>query len=172
MLAMEHVRVIDQLERHIGVFRGLLEGRTQSEQRWLETPEKWSLQIMVCHLYDEEREDFRARVKHVLETPDQPMPKIDPQAWITERRYMEQDYDQKLQAFLDERARSVEWLRSLNAPKWSNAYQHPKVGPVSAELLLANWLAHDQHHIRQINAQNHALLAINSGQPLDYAGTW
>ena len=27
---------------------------------------------------------------------------------------------------------------------------HPKAGPLSARLLLANWLAHDQLHVRQM----------------------
>ncbi len=100
------------------------------------------------------------------------MPKIDPQAWITERRYVEQDHGTVLSAFLAERSRSVAWLRGLIAPKWTNAYIHPTVGPITAEFLLANWVAHDLHHLRQVNAMRYAYLKATCGVGLDYAGQW
>jgi hypothetical protein len=169
---MDQSRVIDRLERNADVFRALFQGTPADELRWKPAPEKWCLLEVICHLYDEEREDFRARVKHVLETPEAPMPKIDPPAWVIERKYMEQDFNAMLDKFIAERARSITWLRGLKDPKWTNAYQHPTVGPVSADLLLANWLAHDLHHIRQINNLRHDHLAATSEQPLDYAGKW
>jgi hypothetical protein len=33
-------------------------------------------------------------------------------------------------------------------------------------------VAHDQHHIRQLNNLRYAYLAANSTMPLDYAGPW
>lgn len=169
---MEHTRLIDQLERHGRLFAELFAGASPEEQRHCAEAGKWCLLEAICHLLDEEREDFRARLKHVLETPREPMPGIDPQAWITERGYMEQDYASVLKRFLDERVASVAWLRGLKAPDWKSSYQHPKVGPISAEFLLANWVAHDLHHIRQVNAMRYAYLKESSGVGLDYAGQW
>ena len=150
--AMDHAHLIDQLERQGKLFAELFGGTDHEEQLHRAAPGKWCLLEAICHLRDEEQEDFRARVKHVLETPDLPMPKIDPQAWITDRRYVEQDFATVLKDFLAERGKSVTWLRSLGAPNWKSFYLHPKVGPISAEFLLANWVAHDIHHIRQVNA--------------------
>ena len=169
---MDHARLIRQLARHRHLFEHLLSGATPEEVHHRAEPGKWCLLEAVCHLHDEEREDFRARVRHVLETPELPMPKIDPQAWITERKYMEQDHPTMLAKFLAERDRSVTWLEGLRAPKWTNAYLHPKVGPITAEFLLANWVAHDLHHIRQVNAMRYAYLKESCGVGLDYAGTW
>lgn len=169
---MDHAHLIHQIARHRRVFEHLLAEASTEEQRHRTAPGKWCLLEAVCHLYDEEREDFRARVKHVLDTPDAPMPTIDPQAWITERRYMEQDYVARTAMFLEERDRSIAWLTDLAAPKWANAYDHPKVGPISAEFLLANWVAHDIHHIRQVNAMRYAFLKHTCGVGLDYAGQW
>ena len=169
---MRHASLIHHLARHRGVFGHLLSSADPEEQRWRAAPEKWCLLETVCHLYDEEREDFHARLQHALETPDTPQPPTDPPGWMTSRKYMEQDYTPMLTKFLAERDRSVAWLQGLHAPKWSNAYQHPKVGALSAEFFLANWVAHDLHHIRQINAMRYAYLAATCGVRLDYAGTW
>ena len=169
---MDRPYLIDRLARHRVVFSAMFTGLTPEEIRWKASPEKWCALEIICHLYDEEREDFRARLSYTLATPEQSWPKIDPQAWITERMYMEQDFATVLGNFIQERDKSVEWLRGLYDAPWANAYLHPKVGPVSCELLLTNWVAHDLHHIRQLNNLRYGYLKSISTVPLDYAGTW
>lgn len=169
---MDRTYCINQLERHRDIFKQFFSGLTPQDLRWKPAPEKWSLLDVLCHLRDEEREDFRARLDHILTTPDGPMPKIDPVAWVTERRYAEQDFDTTLGEFLRERDRSVQWLRDLKDPKWSNVYMHPKVGPVSCDLILVNWVAHDLLHFRQITKLRYDFLPTITGEALDYAGAW
>lgn len=144
----------------------------EEDVRWKPAPDKWCLLEVVCHLADEEREDFRARVRHVLTTPGEALPPIDPQGWVQERKYISRAYNDMVEIFLEERKASVAWLQSLNQPNWANAYQHPKFGPLTAELFLANWLAHDYLHIRQILGLKHGLLRLRSTQDLSYAGEW
>lgn len=127
---------------------------------------------IVCHLYDEEREDFRARTRHVLDTPLEALTPIDPVGWVVERQYMQQEYAAMLGKFLEERQQSVTWLQSLQSPSWDNAYIHPKFGPLTAKMFLTNWLAHDYLHIRQIDRLKHQYLEHISGEKLDYAGGW
>jgi hypothetical protein len=170
--AMDRALLIAQLERHAGVFSALLTDLPTAEARWKPLPEKWCPLEVACHLLDEEREDFRARLRSTLETPEAPWPKIDPPAWVTERRYMEQDLATVLNAFLAERAGSLSWLRTTENAAWTNAYIHPKVGGVSCELMLTNWVAHDLHHIRQLTNLRYAYLKAHTIVPLDYAGTW
>ncbi|MEO8068373.1 MAG: DinB family protein [Flavobacteriales bacterium] len=169
---MQRARLIEQLAQQSDVLRAILTGMTAEEYQWKPAPEKWCALEVTCHLHDEEREDFRTRLKQVLERPDLPFPKIDPVAWVGERKYMEQDFNEMLLAFLRERALSVEWLRGLADAPWSNVYMHPTVGPVSCGLLLTNWVAHDLHHIRQLNNLRYGYLATISTVPLDYAGKW
>ena len=169
---MDRSHLIMQLARHQDVFRALFTGLDPEEIRWKPAPEKWCALEIICHLHEEEREDFRARLRSTLETPGHPWPKIDPQAWVAEREYMEQDFGATLRKFLHERERSVEWLRGLTNAPWSNAYSHPTVGPVSCDLLLTNWVAHDLHHFRQFNNLRYGYLRSNVSVPLDYAGTW
>ncbi len=169
---MDRSYLIDQLARHGEVFRAHFIGLTLEEANWKPAPEKWCALEIVCHLYDEEREDFRARLAHVLNTPHDAMPKIDPAAWVMERQYIEQDFDAVLAKFLHERSASITWLRSLTDAPWNNFYLHPTVGPVSCDLLLTNWVAHDLHHLRQLINLRYAYLKNHASVPLDYAGTW
>jgi len=169
---MDHNKIIAELQKNGAVFRQLLENVHGPEIKWSQGPEKWCLLEIICHLHAEELEDFRTRVKCVLEDPEKPPPSFDPLAWVKERNYKEQDYNKVLEKFLRERENSVNWLQSLNNPNWKNTYQHPKLGPMSAELFLTNWLAHDLLHIRQITRLKYDFLKAATGINLDYAGNW
>jgi len=169
---MNEKQIIDHLEHNAVVFKSLLETVPETMYRWKPGPDKWSLLEIVCHLYDEEREDFRTRVKLTLEDPGKPLPLFNPLQWVTEREYAKQDYFFKLLDFLTEREKSIEWLRSLREPAWDNSFKHPKLGPMSARLFLNNWLAHDYLHIRQINKNKYLYLKEHVKTSLDYAGNW
>jgi hypothetical protein len=169
---MNYKPITQELSKNINVFKGLLSGLTEEEYVWKPNPNKWCMLEIICHLYDEEREDFRTRTKLVLETPEEALPPIDPTGWVQERRYMEQNFDDKLNAFLKEREQSIDWLQSLQSPNWDNAYNHPKFGPMTAKMFLSNWLAHDYLHIRQITRLKYDHLGTITGENLNYAGSW
>jgi hypothetical protein len=62
---------------------------------------------------------------------------------------------------------------ALKSARWENAYVHPKLGPLSARMLLANWIAHDLLHTRQLIRLHHEWLAQQlAPETLDYAGPW
>jgi hypothetical protein len=164
--------LIENLSQNREVFRSLLAGLTPELYRWKPAPDKWCLLEMVCHLRDEEVEDFRTRVRVTLESPDTAPPPIDPVGWVQSRDYIGQDYEAELGAFLAERADSVAWLRGLVDPHWDHAYQHPALGRLSAHLFIHNWLAHDYLHFRQITRLKYQYLAAISGEDLSYAGDW
>ncbi|HYD22465.1 MAG TPA: DinB family protein [Flavipsychrobacter sp.] len=169
---MQYDHIVSELSRNKNVFRDLFSGLKEPQIRWSQAPGKWCLLEIICHLYDEEREDFRARVAHILNDATKEMPKIDPVAWVTERKYIEQNYDEMTAKFVAEREKSIEWLQSLQNPDWQLFYRHPKVGPVSAELIFTNWLAHDYLHVRQITRLKYDYLKAHTAVPLDYAGEW
>ena len=169
---MDYNKITKELERNKDVFSKLLSGLPKAQYLWKANPEKWCLLEICCHLYDEEREDFRTRTKYVLETPDLPLPTFDPVKWVTDRAYIQQNFDMVLDNFLKEREKSVEWLRSLTNPKWENAFNHPKFEKMTAELFLTNWLAHDYLHMRQILNLKFDYLDQLTKEPLTYAGNW
>ena len=170
---MDHESIILKLAANRLVFAGLLAGVDKKEYLFRPAENKWCLLEIACHLHDEEREDFGYRLKHTLESPEKPLPGIDPEGWVSERNYMKKDYFKTVDAFLAEREQSVEWLRTLKSPNWKNAHNHPKFGPLPAEMFLSNWLAHDYLHIRQILRIKYNYLKDNvEDVKLKYAGKW
>ncbi len=164
--------IIEELKRNKTVFKDILENLPQEQYSWRFNPDKWCLLEIVCHLLDEEREDFRQRVRNILINPELPLNSIDPVGWVKLRKYIERDYDTVLKDFLNERENSIKWLQHLENPKWENVYKHPKLGNLSSKMIFANWLAHDYLHIRQILKLKYEYLKNISGDELNYAGEW
>lgn len=163
---------INELSKNGKVFKDLLTDLSDEELYWKPDSGRWCLLEIICHLYDEERDDFRARVLHVLNTPELPLPLTNPMAWVTERKYINQDYKNMLEKFLHERENSVEKLNSLDNPNWENFIEHPKHGKLRAKMFMTNWVAHDYLHIRQIIKLKYDYLEHLTGENLLYAGEW
>jgi hypothetical protein len=163
---------VTELTHNAGAFHQLLHGSTPEEYLWRPAENKWCLLEIVCHLLDEEKEDFRARVHHILHTPDAPMTPIDPQGWVQSRKYLEKDFEESLAEFEKERIASTQWITQSANMRWGNEHQHPTLGTLSAKMMLANWVEHDYLHLRQILNLRHALLLHKSRVSLDYAGNW
>ena len=164
--------IIAQFQRNSKVFYSLLKNEDQDLSLWKQTPEKWCLLEIVCHLYDEEIHDFRFRTQWVLEKPNQVPPPFNPLNWVIDNQYMQQDFNEMLEKFIHEREQSIIWLKTLKTVNWENAFEHSKLGTMSAKLFLTNWLAHDYLHIKQILKLKYDYLMYNSGENLDYAGQW
>ncbi len=164
--------IILEMTRNRDIFRHLLSNTPEETYLWRPQAQQWNLLEILCHLCDEEVDDFQARTRQALENPEEPFVAIDPEAWVSSRNYAEQNYEAKLKEFLIARDSSLQWLRrQMNAP-WEQAFLHPELGPLSAGQLLANWLAHDYIHLRQIMKIKRAHLAAISGEDLSYAGNW
>lgn len=145
---------------------------TPEQARWKPNPQDWSILEVINHLYDEEREDFRQRVDYLLHR-SVPFPAIDPQGWVLARQYNQRDWTASLDNFLGERRQSLYWLRNLANPNWHELYDRPPLGSVSAGDMLADWLAHDLLHLRQLIELHWAYLAQQARLiALDYAGGW
>lgn len=169
---MVHRNIIENLLKNSAVLKSQLQGKSKEEYTFKPIPDKWCMLEVLCHLVDEEKEDFRTRVEYVLRDPNEQLPMFDPTKWPESRNYLAQDYDSKVTEFLAERTKSIDWLEALNNPQWNNAFQHPKRGPMSAEFFLANWLAHDYIHIRQLNRLAFEYLQHHSKTDLSYAGNF
>ncbi len=170
---MNFSKIVDALDRFRVVLPALVSGLDDKAVRWRPPNGHWSVLEIVCHLMDEEVEDFRKRVELTLRDPAEPWPPIDPEGVAVSRAYNEQQMDEVLQRFLDEREKSVRWLRELENPDWDHAYEHPRFGPIQAGEVLAAWAAHDQLHVRQI-AKRLFEMCQQDAEPygVHYAGDW
>ncbi|NNE27122.1 MAG: DinB family protein [Saprospiraceae bacterium] len=169
---MIHQFYITEFEKNLNLFRVLFDTRDQDYIHWKRDENAWSLLEILCHLRDEEIEDFRHRLQFVLEGKAGLPPKIHPQEWVTERSYSTQNFALVKTTYFEERRKSLNWLASLNKPQLDQFYNHPSLGKLNGHHFLNNWLAHDYLHIRQITRLRYDYLAHVSGIDLGYAGTW
>ncbi len=161
-----------ELAYGVEIVRQLVAGVSQAEARFKPTPETWSILEVVCHLYDEEREDFRPRLDIALHRPEEKWQKIDPAGWVTTRKYNDRDLGQTLDGLLTERENSLTWLHGLAEPNWDAEYPAP-FGPIKAGDLLASWVAHDNLHTRQlVELRRNRIVQLADPYRVQYAGDW
>src|SRR5919109_1395132 len=119
---MEFSTLYQELQNSTEMIRALLSGITQEEAQVKPHPESWSILEVICHLYDEEREDFREHVDFILHRQHEEWHQIDPQAWVTQRNYNEQDFVEMQRKFFAERRHSLEWLMEMSNADWDTVY--------------------------------------------------
>ncbi len=141
--------------------------------RWKPDANSWSMLEVICHMADEDRQDFRPRLKSLLfdEPVGSSITRIDPPAWVLECKYNDSDLSDSLSDFRLERQESLRWLRELPAD-----LQLDRTAPdrdISAGQVLYSWLAHDYLHLRQITRLHYDFLILETPPyDLGYAGTW
>jgi len=169
---MEFKLLFDELVNSTEMIRTLLAGVTQDEARLKPGPESWSVLEVTCHLCDEEREDFREHLDFILHRQNEEWHQIDPQRWVTERKYNEQAFNESKEKFFAERQKSLEWLKGLANTNWDKTY-NSEYGPVSAGEMFASWVTHDNLHIRQlVELRRRRIEDITKPYAIVYAGGW
>jgi hypothetical protein len=141
----------DELGRMPEALAHLLGGLDAAGWRARPAPAEWAPVEIVCHLRDEETEDFGARVRVVAEGGAAFVP-IDPERWAVERRYHEADGPAALADFRARRAASLAFLATLVPERLTAAVTHPRAGALSGLDILAAWVAHDRLHLAQLAA--------------------
>lgn len=133
-------------------------------------PSEWAPIEIVCHLRDEEAEDFGARLRVVLAGGLAFVP-IDPERWVEERRYREADPGEALQAFRERRMASLAFLESARPEALSSGLEHPRLGRLSGVDLLTAWVTHDRLHLAQLAGTLARLWAVRwAPARAEYAG--
>lgn len=169
---MDFKALYQELQNSTEMIRALLAGVTPEEARVKPDAESWSILEVVCHLYDEEREDFREHLDFILHRQDEDWHGIDPQAWVTERKYNEQGFTEMQEKFFAERQQSLDWLTEISSSDWETIYTS-QYGSVSAGEMFACWVAHDNLHIRQlVELRRLRIENITKPYEIEYAGEW
>lgn len=166
--------IIDRLERFTETFPAIVAAFHPDDIAWKPDPESWSVLEIVCHMADEEAEDFPTRVFLTLQDPSLDWPPIDPEGWAISRGYLAQDLQTQLARWTTLRTQSIKALRALENPDWSSTKQHNQFGPMVAIDLLGAWSAHDALHLRQLAKRLHQLASRDAGpdSTTRYAGDW
>jgi hypothetical protein len=161
-----------ELQNSTEIIRALLAGVEPEAAHLKPDAESWSFVEVLCHLYDEEREDFREHLDFILHRQSEEWHMIDTEAWVTERKYNEQNFAGMQAKFFAEREKSLAWLKGLLNPDWEKTFTSG-YRTISAGEMFACWVAHDNLHIRQlVELRRSRLENITSPANLEYAGDW
>jgi hypothetical protein len=159
-----------ELGRLPAALHALLDGVDGGTSRLRPAPSEWSPVEIVCHLRDEETDDFGARVRAVLDGRDRFAP-IDPERWVEERRYRDDGIALALADFCARRQASLELLAGLDPERLRAAIALGNGGRLSGLDLVVAWATHDRLHLSQL-AATLARLWADRWLPLraEYAG--
>jgi hypothetical protein len=159
-----------ELARFPVVLDALLNDLDATSWRARPAAAEWAPVEIVCHLRDEETEDFGARLRVVLAGGERFTP-IDPERWAIERRYLEDDGPRAFGTFREKRAASLDMLATAAPSRLTPVVAHARTGGLSGLDILAAWVAHDRLHLAQLGATLARVWAVRWA-PLhtEYAG--
>src|SRR5688572_23997657 len=170
---MKFQELYNEMVQSTEIIRAMLSGVSQQDAQIKKSPKVWSILEVTCHLYDEEREDFRKRLQFILGDQQGKWPFIAPAMWVTTHKYSEQNLNKMKTKFFKEREASLAWLKTIRNSDWDIRYQVKKGRIISAGEMFASWVAHDNLHIRQLTELRRRLIEQKSKPyPIGYAGDW
>jgi DinB family protein len=140
-----------QLAQLPALLDGLLAELDDAAARRRPSPREWAPVEIVCHLRDEETEDFGARVRAVVAAETR-FVRIDPEAWATERRYLDEPLPPVLSDLRARRTATLGYLGGLDAECLRQAVPLRDGGSLSGLDLVVAWVAHDRLHLIQLAA--------------------
>jgi len=140
-----------ELARFPLVLDALLKDLDAAGWRARPAPAEWAPVEIVCHLRDEEVEDFGARLRVVLDGGER-FTTIDPERWATDRRYLADDGPRALAAFRERRAATLGSLVGIAPARLTAVVEHRRTGGLSGLDILAAWVEHDRLHLAQLGA--------------------
>jgi len=159
-----------ELARLPGVIDALLTELDDETWRGRPAPAEWSPLEIVCHLRDEEADDFGARIRVIAERGTRFVP-IDPERWATERRYAEDDPRAAVSELKRRRRENLAVLALLDPMSLTHVVDQPQLGKISGLDLIAAWVTHDRLHLTQLTATLARLGAERwKGLRTEYAG--
>ena len=133
-------------------------------------PTEWSPLEIVCHLRDEETDDFGARIRVIAEGGAEFVP-IDPERWARDREYEADDPRLAVMSLKQARRENLAFLALLDPMKLTHVVDQPRLGKLSGLDLVAAWVTHDRLHLTQLTATLARLGATRwSGLRTEYAG--
>jgi hypothetical protein len=152
------------------ILDGLLSDLGDATWRARPATNEWSPLEIVCHLRDEEQEDFGARVRVVVEGGTSFVP-IDPERWARERNYREDDPQTALTAVKQGRRDNLAFLSLMDPARLTHVIDQPRLGKMSGLDLIAAWVTHDRLHIAQLGSTLARIGADHwKGLRTEYAG--
>ncbi len=113
------------------------------------SPGKWSAYEHAVHLSQSDVA-FRARLEHILSTPEPFIEVIENSAEDEAGAMLEIDLDESLERYVRERAALVERLKKLSPDEWQKTAEHEAFDHYSVWIMFRHLLNHEMLHAYRI----------------------
>ena len=119
---------------------------------WHPAPGEWCVKECVGHIVEAERRGFNGRIRTILAQSEPRLSGWDQEAVERARNDCQRRAADLLAEFSAIRTDSVALVQNLTPADLQRGGTHEKVGYVTVENLLHEWLHHDRNHFRQAQA--------------------
>ncbi|MBV9583223.1 MAG: DinB family protein [Chloroflexi bacterium] len=136
---------------------------------WHPAPGEWCAKECLGHILEAERRGFNGRVRTILAESRPDLLGWDQEAVERERKDCDRNLGDLLAEFHAVRDDSIGLVRALRAEDLERG-THEKVGYVTVENLIHEWLHHDRNHFRQVQANVQAYVWSAMGNCQRFAG--
>ncbi len=141
--------LISALETAPGVIIPLIREVPPQILRRRPSPTKWSAYEHACHLSQSDA-PFLARLDMILSTPAPIIKTIENSPEDEAGALLEIDLDERLDAYVRERAALVERLKNLSADEWQKTAEHEAFDHYSVWIMFRHLLNHEMLHAYRI----------------------
>ncbi len=119
---------------------------------WRPAPEEWCANECLGHIIEAEKRGFAGRIRIILKEDNPKLQTWDQPSVAAARHDCEKRPEELIQEFEPLRADSLVMLRSVREDQLQRAGAHPRVGSLTVDDLLHEWVHHDSNHLRQVLA--------------------
>jgi hypothetical protein len=131
----------------------VLQSLTQSlsDEQWRQGSKRddWTLNEIICHLRDTEREIHTEQLDLMFGRLDAFIPRPNNDVWANERDYLHVNGQTALQEFAMARMENLKRLQNLPEEMWSRRARHAIFGPTNFLEVVSFMADHDRMHIQQ-----------------------
>lgn len=116
---------------------------------WQPADGDWSAKEVLGHVYNSDQKGFGGRIREILSAPAGEEPPLKPTGPLPSG-FREKPLDDLLQQFLRQRQAEVEQIRRLRGEDLERAGVHERVGRLTVNDILHEWVHHDRAHLEQV----------------------
>jgi len=147
------LRLVEEARRALGrlpaALDALLGDIDEATARTRPAEGEWAPVEILCHLRDEETEDFGARLRAVVGGGGE-LPPIDPERWAVERRYQDARLVEVREDLRARRQASLDLLATMTPAMLTTSRPLGTRWRLSGADVIAAWVTHDRLHLTQL----------------------
>lgn len=153
-ISLKHgIYLIDRLMANTNVILGLVNNIPPELITYKPSEDKLSILEIINLLIDTEKEDFKKKLKKVLEKDKEVFFPVNPFKWVKKRKYNQRKLSESIENFIEERQSTLKWFQSLSFPNWDSMATIPsggKIVEISARRILELWVGNELLMISEI----------------------